>query len=223
MSNTKVYLAKNILAGGLDVEYVKSHLSRIQGINIVENGMGFMPSECKSFVIIPDKDFDISEGNTVPLSKNVAKDLKEFIKNHTENEYPMNYVYVYTGEGDIECGSDAEISTPLVSMSYDGGFGVVDKDDFNHYAEIEIGEEEDQLSLLEAITTDIDAPSDCWIPVPRHHQPAPEFALPPPPTLEERRLRNMGTVKLSENDPNYYLEFKVFRLGRPLLLRKRRK
>jgi len=221
MSNNKVYLAKNILASGLDVEYVKSHLSRIKGINIIENGMGFKPSECKAFVIVPDKDFDINDDCMVALSKNVAKDLKEFIKNNEEPDCAMNYVYVYTGQFESEEYGDAEQDYPVALMSYEGGFGIVDKDNFNHYAEIELGDVEDQSNLLDYISGDIDISETVWVSTSRHHIPSAEFALPPAPTYEERRLRNMGCSSAEEA---YHLlrTSSCSNSGRRLLLRRRK-
>ena len=128
--NTKVYLAKHVLASGLDVDYVKSSLNRIEGIHIVENGMGFAPSECRAFVIVPEADFDISSTDVACLSKNVAKDLKDFLKNNDEGDSASDYVYVYSGKLRSDYPNDVESFTPFAALLCDAeAFGVVDKED----------------------------------------------------------------------------------------------
>jgi len=202
MPNRKVYLAKHILATGLDVEYVKSNLSRIKGIDIIENGMSFKPSECAAFIIVPGKDFDVADETMVGISKNIAKDLKEFIKNNEDPDYAMDLVYIYTGRGESEDCRDVETTTPLFVTAY-SELDILDKDNFNHYGEITTGDENEQESLLELITDVIGAQDGCWLTIPRHHQPAPQYAIPAIPSVEERKLNKMGSVKDVENIAHY--------------------
>lgn len=186
MSNKKVFLAKNILASGFDVEYVKSSLLRIPGIDIVEAGMGISPSECEAFVIVADDDFVLIDDESLSLSKNVAKDLKEFLKN-SKISLAFESVYVYSHQDDVEDWDDAETTYARVLSLNDNDVIITNKDDYNHYAQIGVYDEE--MSLLSPISFDIGVDSTIWPTISRHHQPKPEFALPPIPTMEERRLK----------------------------------
>lgn len=185
MSNKKVYLAKHVLASGFDVEYVKSSLLRIPGIDIVESGMGIEPKECSSFIIVAADGAMGDDGSdeSVYISKNVAKDLKNYYKSIKDS----GTVYIFAGLSSPMDDADVEANDIVCYIPYDEDINVEDKDNFNNYAYLSI-EEADEF--LFNISVDINA-SDyyAWKSNPRHPQPKAEYALPPLPTFEERRLK----------------------------------
>lgn len=186
MSNKKIFLAKNILASGFDVEYVKSSLLRIPGIDIVETGMGIDPSECLAFVIVGDDDFVLIDDESLNLSKNVAKDLKQFFR-HSHLDSPQNSVYIYSHQDEVEDWEDAETTYARILSLDNDEVTTVDKDDYNHYAQVGVSDE--GMDLLTAVSVDLEVDGNIWPTISRHHKPKPEFSLPPIPTLEERRLK----------------------------------
>jgi hypothetical protein len=183
MSNKKVYLAKHILASGFDVEYVKSSLLRIPGIDIVEAGMGIDPKECVSFVIVSADGAVDNEAYLMYLSKNVTKDLKKYYKGGNDSDT----VYIFAGvdvSGDTQ---DVERDCVIYLRPTDLEIYIEDVDDFNNYASLDLMEGDDFLDNVSADMRE----SNChaWRKNPRHPQPKEEYAIPPVPTLEERRLK----------------------------------
>jgi hypothetical protein len=176
MCNKKVYLAKSNLASGLDVEYVKSNLSRIEGIDIVEYGMGVSPSACAALVIVTKTD-DLLDSDEICVNKHIATILDEFLQNEDENmEEPGDHVYIYAGKGSSAGTSDIEKSTPLAVMFIN--FWEVEEEDASFDKHTVIEYDNDSTELLSHISTDIDAPFNRWKKVSRHYQPEPEFAVP---------------------------------------------
>jgi len=53
--------------------------------------------------------------------------------------------------------------------------------------------------------------------IPRHHQPAPEYAIPPIPSVEERKLKQVSSQydKLGASPAGYWIK------RRPLLRRRK--
>jgi hypothetical protein len=197
MSNKKVYLAKNILASGFDVEYVRSSLLRIPGINIVEAGMGIKASECAAFVVVGNEDFDSSLEDEIVLSKDVAKDLKDFLKN-SGLDCPEEAIYIFSHENDdYENDDDIEKSHPLCGFIEDD-IEILDKNDFDAYAQIAVTADEDGMFLAE-VSDNINVGRYDWEKVPLHHKPKAEYAIPPVPSLEERRLKKMPLVVYDES------------------------
>jgi hypothetical protein len=182
MSNKKVYLAKHILAGGFDVEYVKSSLLRIPGIDIVEFGMGIEPKECVSFVIVPAVGTIDDDEASVFLSRNVSKELKNYYKSGNSSDS----VYIFAGTELSIDSEDAEKETLLVLSPLDEDITIDDKDNFNQYAYLDLAEQE---GFLDNVSLDIGVTSYLWKTNPRHPQPKPEYAMPPVPSIEERRLK----------------------------------
>ncbi len=188
MSNKKVYLAKHILASGFDVEYVKSSLLRIPGIDIVEAGMGIDPKECVSFVIVPADGVVNNEVDLVYLSKNVTKDLKNYYKEGNDSDT----VYIFAGVEDSGDSHDVETDCVIYLSPMDKDINIEDKDDFNNYAYLDLMEGD---NFLDNISLDMgNGIYSAWRTNPRHPQPKPEYAIPPVPTLEERRLKKAPLI-----------------------------
>jgi len=209
MSNKKVYLAKSSLASGTDVEYVKSHLGRIPGIFIIECGMGTAPRECESLVIVPDATFDPENDGLISANKGLYKIVDNFLEENGSSE-----VYIYTIREASDHG-DIEETTPMCVTLDD--LEVEDEDSFNHYGTLYLGDLEDQCSLLEIVSTDIRAAYNDFKLIPRHHQPAPEYAIPPIPSVEERKLKQVSSQydKLGASPAGYWIK------RRPLLRRRK--
>jgi len=204
MSNKKVYVAKSSLATGLDVEYVKSNLSRIDGIEIIECGMGICPSECVAFVVIPGPNELV--GYICDINKTISKALESFL----EGDYGYESdVYIYCGKGDGDPG-DGETTTPIAYIVEEFENGI--NEDFNTYSNVETSTEEFSMLfwIAEAIGSD-----DSWRRTPRHYRPAPEYALPPPPSLEDRRLGKVTSKQETKSSVPLNVQ-------RRLLLRSRR-
>lgn len=189
MSNKKVYLAKNTLASGFDVEYVRSHLSRIPGIIIVEAGGSIGPSDCAAFVIVPDPILSLDEiGDKVTLSKNVYTDLVEFLED-SEIADPEQNVFIASEHRNTDEPGDVEESFPMaLYLDYDHELSLKKKEHYDKFASINIVED-DQTELLYGISEIIDAPHCAWVNVKRHHIPAPAYAMPPVPSIEERQSK----------------------------------
>ena len=187
MSNTKVYLAKSSLASGLDVEYVKSNLMRIPNIDIVEFGLGIEPNECACVVIVPSSKENVEFLDAITLSKNVALDAENFLDQDFE-DVPENFLIIYGGKLDTD-HTDVENDTPLALL---GGLYYTHKEDeFDDYAKLEIEDGSENL-LLDVV---MDAIGEYhrqfqpWKSVPRYFQPSAKYAMPPIPSVMDRRLR----------------------------------
>lgn len=173
-----------MLATGLDVEYVKSHLSRIVGVDIVVSGMGIQPSECALMIVVPHIDSLSSE---TQINKSLFREIEEFIE-ESEEDYPRDYILVYSGIA-RSGPNDVETGTPMFIE-----FGDIDENDFDEQTyedfatmNVLIGSDE---SLLEAVTETLDMDND-WKGIPAHHMPDPKYQIPPIPSKDDRRLGKM--------------------------------
>jgi len=96
-----------------------------------------------------------------------------------------------------------------------------DKTSFDDYGVLTINSE--SFGLLSTIGEALDIYTD-WEKVPRHHQPEPQFAIPPVPSLDERRMKKsvviekQGVVNIRPATISEYYNS----TGRRLLLRKRK-
>jgi hypothetical protein len=188
MSNKKVYLAKNVLASGFDVEYVKSHLLRIPGIVIIESGMSVDPSECAAFIIVPDAGFKDNPSGQMPMSKNVAQALEEFVMNYDGDNCVEESIYIFSRPKTSDEPGDCEISYPMAFyVSDEFEIDILDKDNYDAFASLELVEGDD-MELLHALDEILDV-GRSWVKVPRHFSPPPVFAVPAVPSLEERKLK----------------------------------
>lgn len=213
MSNKKVYLAKNTLASGFDVEYVRSHLSRIPGIVIVESGSSIGPGDCAAFVIVPDEHLNLDElDGKVTLSKNVHDDLEEFIGHFIGD--PEEFIFIVSEHRDTDESGDVEESFPM-ALYLDSSFELdtKKKGHYDKFASLTTVDD-DQLELLLTVTEIIDAPYRGWVEVKRHYSPKPEYAMPSIPSLEERQLK---TISASNS-----FEVKTLSFDKRLLLLKRK-
>jgi hypothetical protein len=199
MKNNRVYLAKTTLARGLDVQYVKSNLLRIPGIEIVGFGSGFKPNECGCVVVVGSYDSD----GTMPLSPNVLAVLHQFSE--------VDNVFVFSGLGDSDC---VEQIKPLCSRI-----------DFWEESGLKI--DGDSLCLLNNVSALANIRKDLWKPISKFHVPKKKYALPPLPSVDERRSNKVakshkkGDQELSpKDDKNPPL--REFGKGTPLLRKRRR-
>lgn len=230
MQNKKVYLAKNILASGFDVEYVKSHLQRIPGIVIIEAGMGVKPEECNGFVIVPNAQEKFNKEISVILSKNVFKDLQSFLENF-EEDCPEDYIYIFQEPKASSYIGDIEKTVPFAWYCNESSFlEVSDKNDHDNYGTIEIENSEDDddiirdsVDLLYCIGETLEVSKEEWITVPRHRIPFPQFAVPPVPSIEERLLKKHTNITFHQDVtkvPLYQLDGQKY--NRRLLLLRRK-
>lgn len=192
MSNKKVYLAKSTLASGFDVEYVKSNLLRIPGIELVEFNSGIHPKECMSMVIVGapklgsfyyegEKTEDDNLIDSVELESNIAKLVKKFCKQN--EEYPeeaLERVYVYTEETHRAYSADCESTMPLCAYLVD----IEDTEEDSTFFEAS-----SSFNLLDMISLDCNINSNDWHAVPRRFTPREEFRIPEAPSIEERTIK----------------------------------
>ena len=185
MGNKKVYLAKSNGASGADVEYIRTSLLRIPGIEIVEYSSGINASECVGIVIVPESTFDLdsSEGD-VKVTKNVGSAVNDFLCVGNE----LDSVFVFTEKVESH-GRDVEELTPLTSQTLDFDLEYGLEDLFSGFT----FDHESEGNLLEAISELIGSKDiTSFRKFPRHHQPAPEYSLPP---LKDFESRKYGRVK----------------------------
>lgn len=167
--------------------------------------MGIKPQECVAFVIVPDKNAKHESGAQISLSKNVSQDLESFIDGFTgDEEYAEECVYVFSHGSDHNNSSDVENTVPKAFFCTEySETGILDRDDYDKhgYLMVELVDEEDEDSeredcpLLYCINGHIEGVKDSWLKIPRHHQPAPQFAVPPVPTVEQRILKQSPLPK----------------------------
>lgn len=86
MKIIKVFLAKSHLAGGLDVEFVKSSLMKVANLAIVESGSRIKPSECEVFIYIPGEE-DFKDEINVTVNKIVGLKLQNFVSKDTHKKH----------------------------------------------------------------------------------------------------------------------------------------
>lgn len=191
----KVYLAKSNLASGFDVEYVKSNLSRIPNLQILEYGSG-TPEEADCVVIINDS----SEKNLnqeIFVNKNISKILLSYLNNNFNDN-----IFIYNGFKNSE-RLDVEKTTPLCKK-----FESIDLNDEN---DTEVQKERDwqkhslitlsnnSYNLLESVCFCLDINKTSWLKNTRHYKQEDKYALPPIPSLDARksnkRLRTTFNIK----------------------------
>lgn len=218
MSNKKVYVAKSHLATGLDVQYVKSSLARIKGIDVVEAGLGIKASECELVVLIPGP-----VDSEITISKAIYVELDDFEDNSAVDD-PDGNVLIYSGTGKAS-DNDTETSTPMCIPNY--GFYKHDEDDatFENYGIIETDVDE-EYGLLTAICDYFGFGYDYKI-VPRNYEPDPKYAISPIPSVDQRRMKKTCAKDTSGSMHQYPLTpqqcYKSSRGNKMLLLvRKRR-
>lgn len=194
MSNKRVYLAKSNLASGLDVEYVKSNLLRIPGIEVVEYSSGIKPSECECMVVIPDAGINPSEDEKIVIGKGVATAMESFLSG---DSFMLDLVYFYCGKTETTKG-DKESDKPFYYPAMD--FDIVNTDNWSAYAEVEIDVYSEDC-LLDAVAESIDSfPTSGWMKVKRHHEPEDAYKMPPIPDVESRRASKARTSYATEAD-----------------------
>lgn len=191
---SKVYLAKSNLANGLDVEYVKSNLSRIPNLQVLEYGSG-TPEEADCLVIVNDsKEKDFSK--EIYINKNISKALESYL-----SEKSIENVFVYTGTKKSDSG-DIEKTTPICLT-------------INSFVtEIEEEEKEDNwqnhavITLLNISINLLDSVSSCanssgWRKYTRHYVQEPKYAMPPIPSADARqsvkRLKSIRRMEFNDN------------------------
>lgn len=179
MNNKRVYLAKSNLASGFDVEYVKSNLLRIPGIEVIEYSSGIDASECACIVYVPEEGIDFSNGE-LSIGRSATRAISEFVEHHPTAD--VSNVYIYTGNEETDrCDGDRESTTPMALYCND--FCANEGDDegilyFDDYAD---------CRLLEYVSDDIYADDNfAWKKIPRHYKPAPEYAMPDVAPVQER-------------------------------------
>lgn len=161
--------------------------------------MGVKPQECVAFVIVPDKNTKHEAGAQISLSKNVSQDLESFIEGFSgDEEYAEECVYVFSHGSDHNNSNDVENTVPQAFFCNEySETGILDRDNYDNYGYlmVELVDEEDEDSdrqecpLLYCINGHIEGTNGSWLKIPRHHQPAPQFAVPPVPTVEQRILK----------------------------------
>lgn len=165
--------------------------------------MGIHPKECAAFVIVPDKNCKFEMSQNVSLSKNVWQDLESFLNDYQgEDEDPVNYIYIFSEQSHKQdSASDVEITMPRAYYSTEDSYiDVSDSDNYDYYGYITVellneeSEERDDTSLLWNISEHIEVSQKAYCQVPRHHAPKPEYAVPPVPSLEERKLKQSIAV-----------------------------
>lgn len=193
MENKKVYLAKSNGASGSDVEYVRTSLLRIPGIEIVEYSSGINASECVGIVIVPESDFDLesSEGD-LKVTKNVGSAVNDFLFEGND----LDQIFVFT-ERSESTDRDVEELTPLTSetLDFDLDYGL--ETQFSGL----VFDHESEGNLLEAVSELIgNKDITGYRRFTRHHQPAPEYSLPPLKSFEERKYARVKKREISESD-----------------------
>lgn len=202
MSNKRVYLAKDPLASGSDVDYVRSNLLRIPDIELVEFGSHICPSTCQAFVIVPGTNADASRDEFIMLGRNIVSTaVLSFLE-----EMRKDRVYVYTGRDHSDEARDVEYDTP--KCVYATSIYETDEDDESEYLQIDLDNCDD--NLLYTVSCDIDC-DDCdqWTEVPLRYSPAAAYAVP----KTEPKTRSVST--------GIEMSLRVSSVRRPILSRRR--
>lgn len=183
MNNKRVYLAKSNLASGFDVEYVKSNLLRIPDIEVIDYGTGIRPSECSCLVIVSNSVFNPDITDTITVGKEVSKAMEEFF---LTSEIESIVVYCGTEEADHN-DVESNKATGAIAIDTEIISHGDDEEDFKNYATLTV-DSYSKDSLLDLVCQSINSfPLSAWKSNSRHYQPKAEYAMPPIPTLEERR------------------------------------
>jgi hypothetical protein len=212
MNNKRVYLAKSNLASGFDVEYVKSNLLRIPDIEVIDYGTGIRPSECSCLVIVSNSVFNPDVTDTITIGKEVSKAVEDF---YLSSEIESIVVYCGTEEAER---NDIEPNKATGAIAID--IEVIDEEDFKNYATLTV-DSYSKDSLLDLVSQTINSfPISAWKSNSRHYQPQAEYAMPPIPTLEERRSAKSKKSHVSSKEER--VETRQRATG-VLLLRSRRR
>lgn len=189
MSTSKVYLAKSPLASGLDVEYVKSNLTRVPNIQIVEFGMGIQPEDCESLVVVLGSNKDSQE---IEIDQRLFSIIDDFICN-SENDDAISNIYIYAGKNaSYEYASDdVEDTTPVYYSLEDWE---EDEDPETGETIYRIVRDDSTGSLLTSVSIDINGHFSGWENIPRHYTPEDKYAMPAPPPVEARRAKSLHVV-----------------------------
>lgn len=209
MSNKRVYLAKSNLASGFDVEYVKSNLLRIPGIEIVDFSSGISASDCTCLVIVPES----FENSDINIGKGIYMALEDFCEG---GDNDLDNVHVFIGKTDSK-EKDVESTTPRSVTPYD--YYEEDEDDYVNFGTI-CTDENNEKDLLSIVSKQLAvADNKAWRKVPTHHQPAKEYALPKIPSVAEREVKkSVSNARHGNSTANYASES-----GKRLLIRRRRR
>lgn len=184
MQNHRVYLAKSDLARGLDFEYVKSNLLRIQGIEIMEFGGGIDPSECACTVYVHDDCNQALREHELSINKNVFNDLRN-----------SGDVFVYSGK-ERSIDSDIEEDTP--SFIHTEEIDIYDKESWDDYGTLVLSDKQNYSKLLEEVSMAMGLNNvTSFTKNSRHYKPESKYAMPPIPNMDKRRSK--GTTRLDNN------------------------
>lgn len=209
MSNKKVYLAKSVLASGLDVEYVKSNLLRIPDIEVVEYASGIKPSECACMVIIPPSTFDKENGDVCfTVGRGIASAYRDFVDNHPF--FTGDGVFIYVGK---KISKDVESTCPL----YVKTDWLEETESENEFI-LNIDYYFDPSNLLIDVSEHIGADDyKAWKKIPRHYQPEPIYSMP-----SVEKIKECMTKKTTSNISRPLRPEECFN-SKGILLLKRRK
>jgi hypothetical protein len=183
MYNKKVYLAKSNFASGLDVEYVKSSLLRIPGIQIVEFVSGLSPSECACIVIVPKK-----LERTLKVEEKLEKKLIEILHDYivqNEGEVSDEQILLFNKTDYSDC---IEHSKPTALMCED-----IDSKKVFLY--------EKPVCLLSVVSNLIGENPSAWKYNTRHYKPSNGFEMPSIVPKDVRRNKSISR-NTSVNDTN---------------------
>lgn len=177
MGNQKVYLAKSNGASGSDVEYVRSNLLRIPGLELVEYSSGIAANECEYIVVIAETQ-ELDGDSRIIVSKNVGTVIEDFLQ--SEDGY-LDNVLAYVTQGNSS-QMDVEKTTPVVMDLNDFELG---EDETNSYLTLNT---DVKYSLLASINSNYD-----WIRVTRYPVAKDIYSIPPIPDFETRRCSRVKT------------------------------
>lgn len=204
MCNSRVYLAKSALASGLDVEFVKSNLLRLEGVTVVEYGDNIHPKNCDVIIIVGNTGtFNIEEGS-INASEGTHKAFNSFIE-----KKDIDCAFIATGwmksdKRDVEPNKMILRRVEAHFLDCSADF----KD--NTYFTVK-----SLLCGLDTVANIVGSAND-WKVVPRHYEPAPEYRMPRIPSPIERAQRR-GT---SSHAPKHVVKQEFRLLTRPLLRRR---
>lgn len=196
MQNQKVYLAKSNLASGLDFEYVKSSLLRIPNIEIIEYGEGYEPSDCTCVVYVHDDTTLVQEEHILNINKNIFTSVEEFITSNDDDA--INGIFIYLGKS-YSSPRDVEPTTPFMvpAAGYLANEGKCEWDDFG----ILTIEAPEGICLLESVSYAMGNRNiTAWEQNTRHDQPEDKYAMPPIPSLAERKSKGTKRISTSKKD-----------------------
>jgi uncharacterized protein YuzB (UPF0349 family) len=197
MQNQKVYLAKSNLASGLDFEYVKSSLLRIPNIEIIEYGDGYEPSDCTCVVYVHDNTTLVQEEHILTINKNIFSSVEEFITTNGDEE-AINGIFIYLGKS-YSSPRDVESTTPFMVPAA-GYLATEDTSSWDEHGILTI-EATEGICLLESVSYAMDNRNiTSWEQNPRHDQPEDKYAMPPIPSLAERKSKGTKRISTSNKD-----------------------